>query len=100
MSRLWKQINKRLRRLLRKRAGRAAQSSAAILDSQSNKTVDTARESMGFDMGKRVKGRKRHIHLMHFNDYPERFLLQVEFVFDSDENVQKNYEGSYFYRLR
>jgi putative transposase len=58
---LWKRINKRLGRLLRKRAGRAAQASAAILDSQSVKTSDCARESVGFDGGKKVKGRKRHI---------------------------------------
>ncbi len=30
-----------------------------------------------------------------FDDFP-----QVIFEFDSDENVQKNFEGSYFYRLR
>ena len=32
--------------------------------------------------------------------YPFRRFPRVNFVFDSDENVQKNYEGSYFYRLR
>ncbi|MGH9943992.1 MAG: IS5 family transposase [Pyrinomonadaceae bacterium] len=58
---LWKRINRRLRRMLRKRTGKQAQSSAAILDSQSTKTMDTAREQTGFDAGKRVKGRKRHI---------------------------------------
>lgn len=57
----WKQINKRLRRLLRKKIGKHGQASAACLDSQSVKTVDTARESIGFDNGKKVKGRKRHI---------------------------------------
>jgi putative transposase len=57
----WQRINKRLRRLLRKNAGRHVQASAAILDSQSVKTGDTAREAVGFDAGKRVKGRKRHI---------------------------------------
>ncbi len=58
---LWQRLNKRLRRLLRKRAGRHAQSSAAILDSQSVKTLDGARQEVGFDAGKRIKGRKRHI---------------------------------------
>jgi hypothetical protein len=33
-------------------------------------------------------------------DYPENYLNEVNFTIDSDENVQKNYEGSYFYRLR
>jgi len=32
--------------------------------------------------------------------YPFRKFPRVGFVFDSDENVQKNYKGSYFYRLR
>ena len=53
---------KKLRRMLRKKAGRHTQASAACLDSQSVKTVDTARrESIGYDAGKRIKGRKRHI---------------------------------------
>ncbi len=58
---VWRKVNKRLRRLLRKRAGKQAQSSVAILDSQSTKTTDCAREEVGFDSGKRIKGRKRHI---------------------------------------
>lgn len=58
---LWKRINRHLRRLLRKRVGRQMQCSAAILDSQSIKTADTARGQVGFDNGKKVKGRKRHI---------------------------------------
>lgn len=58
---IWRKLNKRLRRMVRKRVGRAAQSSVGILDSQSVKTVDTAAEATGFDSGKRVKGRKRHI---------------------------------------
>lgn len=61
ISGLWQQINTRLRRLLRKKAGKQGQSSAAILDSQSVKTTDTAREQTGFDAGKKIKGRKRHI---------------------------------------
>ena len=61
ISGLWQQINTRLRRLLRKRAGKHCQASAAILDSQSVKTCDTAREQTGYDAGKKVLGRKRHI---------------------------------------
>jgi putative transposase len=57
----WKKTNKRLRRLLRLKSGRAAQSSVGIIDSQSSKTVDTAREAVSFDGGKKVKGRKRHL---------------------------------------
>ncbi|MGH9916563.1 MAG: IS5 family transposase, partial [Pyrinomonadaceae bacterium] len=58
---VWRKVNKRLRRVLRKRVSRQAQSSVAILDSQSTKTADCAREEVGFDSGKRIKGRKRHI---------------------------------------
>ncbi|MGI8639484.1 MAG: IS5 family transposase [Pyrinomonadaceae bacterium] len=57
----WKKTNKRLRRLLRLKSGRSAQSSVGIIDSQSSKTVDTAREAVSFDGGKKVKGRKRHL---------------------------------------
>jgi len=58
---LFKRINKRLRQVIRRRAGRAGQSSVGIIDSQSVKTVDTACEEVGFDGGKKIKGRKRHI---------------------------------------
>ncbi len=58
---MWKKTNARLRRLLRLRSGRKAQSSVGIIDSQSTKTVDTAREAVSFDGGKKVKGRKRHV---------------------------------------
>ena len=34
------------------------------------------------------------------NNYPFDKFPNVVFEFDSDENVRKNYEGSYFYRLR
>ena len=33
-------------------------------------------------------------------NYSDKYINQVSFEFDSDENVQKNYNGSYFYRLR
>lgn len=58
---VWYRINQRLRRLVRKRAGRHPQPSAACLDSQSVKTTEMAREAVSFDNGKKVKGRKRHI---------------------------------------
>lgn len=61
ISGVWYQINHRIRRMVRKRAGKQAQATAAVLDSQSVKTADCAREEVGFDSGKKVKGRKRHI---------------------------------------
>ena len=40
---------------------RAESATAAIIDSQSVRTSAGAREMGGFDAGKRVKGRKRHL---------------------------------------
>ena len=53
-------INDKLRRRLRATVGRDENPSAAIIDSQSIKTDEQA-ESKGYDAGKKVKGRKRHI---------------------------------------
>jgi transposase len=52
----------RLRGRLRVRAGRAVEPSAAIVDSQSVKAADTVgAASRGFDSGKKINGRKRHL---------------------------------------
>jgi putative transposase len=51
-----------LREQVRTAEGRNAQPSAAILDSQSIRAAETvARTSRGFDGGKKINGRKRHI---------------------------------------
>lgn len=57
----WQSIHDALRDETRQAAGREVSPSAAILDAQSVKTVEQPATCRGFDGGKRVKGRKRHI---------------------------------------
>lgn len=56
----WRRIHHQLRVWVRQKMGRSKHASAACLDSQSVKTSRMGGER-GFDSGKRVKGRKRHL---------------------------------------
>jgi len=57
---LWERIHAHLREHLRQLAGRKRHASAAIIDSQSVKSTECS-DARGYDAGKNVNGRKRHV---------------------------------------
>jgi putative transposase len=57
----FERVNTEVRKRLRKKNGRHEEPSAGIIDSQSVKGTSESAEESGFDGGKMVKGRKRHI---------------------------------------
>lgn len=57
----WQKINERLREWVRVSKNREPSPTEAIMDSQTVETATMVSKQVGFDSGKKIKGRKRHI---------------------------------------
>jgi transposase len=116
----WERLNTKLQKWIRIQENRHYLPSAAIIDSQSVKYAAPHRQAVGFDGGKKVNGRKRHILVDTLGmvmmvvvtaaNYPERqgaiqlltrLKQRKQFVFERLVKlwVDAGYEGKAFTQL-
>ena len=81
----WEMINHALVMASREKAGRQASPTAGVIDSQSVKTTESG-GPRGFDAGKKIKGRKRHI-VTDTTGYLVGLIVHIASIQDRDGAV-------------